>query len=54
MTDIQQEFLEELESNKDKLFRICLTYAQNSTDAEDLFQEVVLQIWRSLPNFKES
>lgn len=52
MTDIQQEFLDVLESNKDKLFRICSVFTQGSSDSEDLFQEVVIQIWRSLSSFK--
>jgi RNA polymerase sigma-70 factor (ECF subfamily) len=54
MTDIQKEFLDELELNKDKLFRVCSVYAPNSSEAEDLFQEVILQIWRSLPSFKRN
>jgi RNA polymerase sigma-70 factor (ECF subfamily) len=53
MTDLEEEFLDVLESNKDKLFRVCSVYTQNSSDSEDLFQEVVIQIWRSLSSFKE-
>lgn len=45
-------FLSALEQNREKLFRICLMYAKDDEDAKDLFQEVVIHIWRSLNTFK--
>jgi RNA polymerase sigma factor (sigma-70 family) len=41
-----------LEENKHKIYRICRIYATAPIGPEDLFQEVVFQIWKSLPNFK--
>ncbi len=41
-----------LESNKDKLYRICLGYLYEKNLAEDCFQEVLINIWKSLDNFK--
>jgi RNA polymerase sigma-70 factor (ECF subfamily) len=32
--------------------RICSVYGHGREDQEDLFQEVVLQAWRSLPSFR--
>lgn len=34
------------------LFKVVRAYAFNSTDQEDLFQDVVIQVWRSVPNFR--
>lgn len=45
-------FKEVLQENKQKIFRICTIYATSPVEPEDLFQEVVLQIWKSLENFK--
>lgn len=42
-----------LEDNKYNIYRICRIYAIPPIEAQDLFQEVVFQIWKSLPNFKE-
>lgn len=41
-----------LEHNKHRIFRICSIYAVNPIEPEDLFQEVVFQLWKSLPSFK--
>ena len=35
------------------LFKVVRAYAFTSVDQDDLFQEVSIQIWRSIPNFKE-
>ena len=33
--------------------RICFIYGQSFEDREDLFQEIVLAIWKSMPKFKK-
>jgi RNA polymerase sigma factor (sigma-70 family) len=50
----QQEtiFLNGLEQNREKLFRICSIYSKDDEDAKDLFQEVLVHIWRSVSTFK--
>ncbi|CAL2103116.1 Sigma-70 family RNA polymerase sigma factor [Tenacibaculum sp. 190130A14a] len=47
-----QTFEELIEINKGKIYRICKIYAVNPIEPEDLFQEVVYQIWKSFTNFK--
>ena len=44
-------FEEILERNKHKIFRICRIYATLPIEPQDLFQEVVFQIWKSLDSF---
>lgn len=34
------------------LFKVVHSYARNAAEADDLFQELSLQLWRSLPQFK--
>ncbi len=48
----QLNFKEVLESNKETIYRICRIYAISPIEPQDLFQEVVYQIWKSLPSFK--
>lgn len=40
-------------SLKDKIYRLCLGFMGNITDADDLFQEVTIKIWNNLDNFRE-
>lgn len=34
------------------IFKILHTYCDQHQDREDLFQEIALQLWRSVPNFQ--
>lgn len=45
-------FLKALELNQEKLFRICSIYAKDDEDAKDLFQEVLVHVWKSMSTFK--
>ena len=42
-----------LDDNKSSIYRICRIYAASPMEPQDLFQEVVFQIWKALPSFKE-
>lgn len=45
-------FLSALELNQEKLFRICSIYSKTDEDAKDLFQDVLVHVWRSMNTFK--
>jgi RNA polymerase sigma-70 factor, ECF subfamily len=45
-------FFRWIELHKGLMFKIVKSYADTSMDQEDLFQEIVLQIWRSIPSFR--
>lgn len=48
----QLNFEQVLETNKETIYRICRIYAVSPVEPQDLFQEVVYQIWKSLNSFK--
>lgn len=50
--ELETTFLTGLEQNKQKIWRICSAYARDKEDKEDLFQEVLINIWKSMPAFK--
>ncbi|WP_034057194.1 RNA polymerase sigma factor [Lacinutrix jangbogonensis] len=52
MSKSQNTFDQLLKENKHKIYRICRIYAATPIEPQDLFQEVIFQIWKSLPNFK--
>ena len=47
-----QSFEQVIETNKSRIYRICRIYAVNPIEPQDLFQEVVYQIWKSYASFK--
>jgi RNA polymerase sigma-70 factor (ECF subfamily) len=51
MTDSQQ-FLKLVETHKGIIVKICSIYARRSDEKDDLFQEIVIQLWKAWPNFE--
>jgi RNA polymerase sigma-70 factor (ECF subfamily) len=49
----EHKFLELLNGNRKRILRVCRVYAWNSADQDDLYQEILFQIWRGLPALKE-
>ena len=49
----EQKFLELANENRNRILRVCRVYAWNSADQDDLYQEILCQIWRGLPALKE-
>lgn len=49
----EQRFLELVNENRNRILRVCRVYAWNAADQDDLYQEIVFQIWRGLPTLKE-
>jgi len=41
-----------IEENKEKIYRICKIYAVSPIEPQDLFQEVLFAIWKSISTFK--
>ena len=55
MTEKEQEHVFEswLAQHKALLFKIVRAYAFTVTDQDDLFQEITIQIWYSIPTFRQ-
>jgi RNA polymerase sigma-70 factor (ECF subfamily) len=49
----EHKFLELVDENRNRILKVCRVYAWNSADQDDLYQEILFQIWRSLPALKE-
>jgi RNA polymerase sigma-70 factor (ECF subfamily) len=45
-------FKEILSENKARLRRLCRAYIPDAEEAEDLLQEIFINIWNSLPSFR--
>jgi RNA polymerase sigma-70 factor (ECF subfamily) len=49
----EHKYLELVNENRNKILRVCRVYAWNAADQDDLYQEILSQIWRGLPGLKE-
>ncbi len=45
-------FKQVLEENKDRIYRICCAYERNADDRDDLYQEILINIWKNLDKFE--
>jgi RNA polymerase sigma-70 factor (ECF subfamily) len=49
---LKDQFLKLIAENQGLIYKVCNMYCNNKLDKEDLFQDIVLQLWRSYPAFK--
>jgi RNA polymerase sigma-70 factor (ECF subfamily) len=50
-TKHEHEFLALVRANEGRLRHICRVYARDVEGRKDLYQEIMFQLWRSLPSF---
>lgn len=53
MNVLEQQFQTIIEQHGDKIYRICLAYLYDKSQVEDLYQEVLMNVWKSLKGFKQ-
>ncbi len=49
----QEEFVRQVQANQGIIKKICSLYGQTRADREDLFQEIIVQLWKAVPKFQE-
>lgn len=42
-----------IEANQGILHNVCGLYCHDPTDRQDLFQEIVIQLWKAFPSFRQ-
>lgn len=54
MTERQQQetFNDWIHAHRALLYKVIRSYAVDEDDQDDLFQEIIVQVWRSIPNFR--
>lgn len=54
MTHAERErlFLELFRENRPRILRLCSAYLNSAVEAEDLFQDIMTNVWHSLPAFR--
>ncbi len=52
MQKLEKDFLASLSQYNAMIHKLCRLYRDGLEDREDLFQEIVFQLWKSYPKFK--
>ncbi len=50
--ELEREFLDMIAAQKRIIYKVCYIYAKDQDDLNDLFQEVVLNLWKSFPSYR--
>ena len=50
--ELEKEFLSMIEEQKRTIYKVCYMYANDQDDLNDLFQETVLNLWKSFPRYR--
>jgi RNA polymerase sigma-70 factor (ECF subfamily) len=48
----QPEFVQLIRDNNGLILKVCNLYAATPQDRQDLYQEIVIQLWRSIAKFR--
>lgn len=52
MGNYEQEFISYINENRNIIYKICFLYSNKSQSHDDLFQEVVINLWNAWPKFR--
>lgn len=50
--NLEQQFVQTINQNQGILHKVCRIYCRNQEDHNGLFQEIVLQLWKAFPAFR--
>ncbi|HTE01732.1 MAG TPA: sigma-70 family RNA polymerase sigma factor [Mucilaginibacter sp.] len=51
--NIKEQFLQLIEQNKGIIYKVARSYGKNEEDREDLFQEIIIQLWKAFERYDE-
>jgi len=49
----QEQFLQLIEQNKGIIYKVSRAYGKNDEDKEDLFQEIIVQLWGAFGRYND-
>jgi RNA polymerase sigma-70 factor (ECF subfamily) len=53
MYGMERDFTELVNNHKGIIYKVCHLYCLESEHRKDLFQEIVIQLWKAYPNFRK-
>lgn len=52
METLQKEFAQIVKENKSTIYTVCYMFSNDSDEVNDLFQEVLINLWKGIDSFK--
>jgi len=49
---LEQEFMSLVKNYERVIYNVCMFYMSETSPLEDLYQEIVLNLWKAFPNFR--
>jgi RNA polymerase sigma-70 factor (ECF subfamily) len=49
--ELESEFEKHIRDHERLIYKVCRIYAHTAADRQDLFQEIVIHLWKSYPRF---
>ena len=53
MNELEREFTQVVQEHKDTIYMVCYMFSKDSAEVEDLYQEVLINLWKSYPSFEK-
>lgn len=50
---LKETFITTISEHERIIFKVCKMYCRTVVDEQDLFQDIVLQLWKSFPSFRK-
>ncbi len=50
---MEKDFVEMINVHRGIIYKVCNLYCHDEEDKKDLFQEIVLQLWKAFPSFRK-
>ena len=52
MENLEKEFTRIVREYKDTIYMVCYMFSKDNAEVEDLYQEILINLWRSLAQFE--
>ena len=52
MDNLELEFTKMVREHRKTIYTVCYFFSDNPTEVDDLFQEVLVNLWKSYPKFR--
>jgi RNA polymerase sigma-70 factor, ECF subfamily len=50
--ELEKQFMDIVTRNKQIIYKVCYIYATDNDNLNDLYQEVVINLWKAFPRFR--
>ena len=53
MTQLEQQFTQTVKEHKSTIYTVCYMFSQDADEVNDLFQEVLVNLWKGFEGFEQ-